>query len=237
MIAELTPKARGFLDTWGKRISRPVPIIPLDIPGCVRDVILSLEQEFGGISFPVQGGELEGWMRLGVKSGKPWRSGAGEWIFNFAEPQFVQCGLVCRADGYFGVSWSGEFLPWHADVCHLIESSAIWVDLAGWRRSALCNGNPSDVLDALGDMNGLSETECASSRETSWWLGGNAAVHIEPHLTYLPEGSSRIHVMTSDSEIDQRVKQTLEAARKSGIDVIVRSQEGFVAAPEECPFV
>lgn len=211
-------------------------MIPLGAPDYVRDAILYHEQEFGGISLPVQGGELQGWMRLGVKSGKSWRSDAGEWIFNFAEPQFVQCGLVCRVDGYFGVSWSGEFLPWHADVCHLIESSAIWADLVGWRRSALCDGNPSDVLAALDDLNGLSEVEFASSRETSWWLGGDVAVHIEPHLTYLPEGSSRIHVMTSDSEVDRRVKRALEAARKSGTDLIVRPQEGLVAAPEKCPF-
>lgn len=236
MVNKLTPKARSFLEVWGKRISRPVPTIPFDAPGYVRDVILSHEQEFGGISFPVQGGELQGWMRLGVKSGKPWQSGGGEWIFNFAEPQFVQCGLVCRADGYFGVSWSGEFLPWHSDVFRLVESSAIWVDLVGWRRLALCDGNPGDVLDALGDLSELSEVECASSRETSWWLSGDVAVHIEPHLTYLPEGSSRIHVMTSDMEVGHRVNRVLESVRKSGSDLMVRSQDGIVSAPEECPF-
>ncbi|MFF6986032.1 hypothetical protein [Streptomyces sp. NPDC010273] len=211
-------------------------MIPFEVPGYVKNVIISHEEEFGGISFPVQGGELQGWMRLGVKSGKPWRSDSGEWIFNFAEPQFVQCALVCRADGYFGVSWSGEFLPWHGDVCRLIESSAIWADLAGWRRSALCDGNPSDVLDALGGLTELSEVEWASSRETSWKLGDGVAVYVEPHLTYLPEGSSRIHLVTSDLKIDQQVKQALQAARKPGIDLTMRLQEGIVMAPEECPF-
>ncbi|MEW2505941.1 hypothetical protein AB0878_36310 [Amycolatopsis sp. NPDC047767] len=232
----MTPKARDFLNFWGKRILRPVPVISFDAPDYVRDAVLSQEQEFGGISFPVQGGELQGWIRLGVKSGKPWRTSADEWIFNFAEPQFVQCGLVCRVDGYFGVSWSGEFLPWHADVCRLIESSAIWADLIGWRKSALCDGIPRDVLNTLSDLNGLSEAESASSREASWWLGDDTAVYIEPHLTYFPGGSSRIHVMTSDAEVDQRVKRELEAAGKAGTDLLVRLQEGLVATPEECPF-
>lgn len=236
MIAELTPKAHCFLDLWGKRVLRPASVIPFGAPRRVRDVILSHEREFGGISFPVQGSELQGWIRLGVKSGKPWQSGAGEWIFNFAEPQFVQCGLVCREDGYFGASWAGEFLPWHADVYRLVESSAIWADLIGWQRSALCDGNASDALETLGDLNGLSKVECASSRETSWWLGRGVAVYVEPHLTYLPDDSSRIHVMTSDSEVDRRVKRALDAAGKSGIDLTVRSQAGLVAIPEEYPF-
>ncbi|MFE4821531.1 hypothetical protein ACFRFU_34830 [Streptomyces sp. NPDC056704] len=197
------------------------------------DVVLSHEREFGGISFPILGGELQGWIRLGIKSGKVRPSSAGEWMFNFAEPQFVQCGLVCRVDGYFGVSWSDEFLPWHADVRHLIETSAIWADLAGWRKSALCDGNPSDVLDAL---KGLSREDCASSRETSWWLGDAVAVYIEPHFTYLPDGSFRIHLMTSDSESDRRVKRTLEEVRQSGVDLLVRSQNDLVVRPEECPF-
>ncbi|WP_405858648.1 hypothetical protein OG407_16015 [Streptomyces sp. NBC_01515] len=112
----------------------------------------------------------------------------------------------------------------------------MWIDLIGWQRSALCDGHASEALDALGDLDGLSKVECASSRETSWWLGSDVAVYVEPHLTYLPDGSSRIHVMTSDSAADQRVKRALDAAGKSGIDLTVRLQAGLVTVPEEFPF-
>lgn len=233
MSYDLTPKALNFLNIWGKRFPRPRSTVPFCSPEWVRDVVLSHEREFGGVSFPVLGGELQGWIRLGIKSGKVRSSSSGELIFNFAEPQFVQCGLVCRADGYFGVSWSGEFLPWHADVCRLIESSSVWADLAGWRKSALCEGDPSDVLSAIKD---LSKEDRASSRETFWWLGDDVAVYCEPHLTYIPEGSFRIHVLTANWEADWRVKRTLEKVGNPKTNLTTRPSDDLVAVPEECPF-
>ncbi|MEU4800797.1 hypothetical protein [Actinosynnema sp. NPDC023587] len=235
-LPDLTPGAHHFLATWGKRLVRPVAVIPSYVPDHVRDAIVSHEQEFGGIAFPVLGGELEGWLECGVKSRKPWRSGAGEWVFHFADPQFVQCALVCRADGCFGVSWSEEFLPWHADARGLIEASALWADLIGWRKSTLRDGDPNEVLNALDGVGSLVKAEYASSRETSWWLGDGVALYVEPYLTHLPEGATRVHVMTSDPEAHQRVMRALEAVRKPGVDLMAWPVEGCVLAPEECPF-
>ncbi len=233
MVSGLTPRARAFLDTWGRRSPRIAPVVASGSPEWARQVVLAHEEEFGGLLFPVLGGELSGWIRLGTRTSRIRTSSAGELIFNFAEPQFVQCGLVCRVDGYFGVSWSEEFLPWHADARRLIESSAMWAGLVGWRTSALCDGKPDDALAVL---RGLHPEECGSSRETAWWRGDDIAVHVEPHLTYLPEGSSRVHVLTSGSEADRRVKRALEEAAKAGADLLVRPQNGSVAAPEESPF-
>ncbi|MES0837786.1 hypothetical protein [Nocardiopsis tropica] len=196
-------------------------------------VLYSHERNFGGMVFPILGGELQGWIRLGVKSGKVRTTGAGERIFNFADPQFVQCGLVCRMDGYFGVSWTDEFLPWHADVYRLIESSAVWSNFLGWRKSALCDGDPRAVLRVFRD---IYEEECTSSRETSWWLGDGIAIYFEPHLSYFPEKSFRIHVLALDRESDLRVKRVLGKAGEREGGLFVRYLGGVVGGPGECPF-
>ncbi len=233
MIDGLTPRALEFLTMRGRKFLRSATDLLRHSDESAEAVVLSHEREFGGISFPVLGGELEGWIRLGVKSGKIWLSSAGEQVFNFAEPEFVQCGLLCRVDGYFGVSWSREFLPWHASVRHLIEASAVWGDLTGWRKSALCDGDPAAVLNAVND---LSRDDFASSRETSWWMGGDVAIYLEPHLTYIPKNSFRIHVLASSSESDRRVKKSLGRIGQSRADLSVRLLDDIVPSPSECPF-
>ncbi|GHC78888.1 hypothetical protein GCM10007079_16540 [Nocardiopsis terrae] len=197
-----------------------------------KSILASHERDFGGIAFPILGGELQGWVRLGVKSGRVRTTGSGERIFNFADPQFVQCGLVCRMDGRFGVSWGSEFLPWHADVYRLIESSAVWASLAGWKRSALCDGDPSVVL---GSFLGSRDEESASP-ESYWFLGADVAVYVEPHLTYLPEGSSRIHVLTSNWESNLNARKILEELDSGGERFLVRYLDSIVERPGECPF-
>ncbi|MFI7293181.1 hypothetical protein [Streptomyces sp. NPDC050121] len=244
MVEDLTPRGRRFLDSWGRRAPRGVVDASTELPAELRGVMVSHERRFGGLSFPILGGELEGWIRLGMKTGKARLSSSGAWMFNFAEPQFVQCGLVCREDGHFGVSWSGEFLPWHADVRHLIEASAVWADLIGWQRPALCEGTPQDVpavLAALADLAAVGELSPegpASSELTSWWLGDGVAVYSEPYITYLPEGARRIHVITAAAREGLRIREALQEAEKSATGGLrVRSVDEYVGDPTDYPFV
>jgi hypothetical protein len=202
-------------------------------PAWAKDVLFEYEAKYGGTAFPVLGGELQGWLRLGVQSGKVWESSRDEWIFSCAQPQFVQCAIVCRMDGYLGVSWSGEFLPWHASVRQLIEAGAIWSHFEGWRRAAYCEGSPESVVSALGELRKIST---ASSAETAWWRGEGIAVYSEPYLTYAGQGIRRVHVLVADHSSTQRVRQVVFDKQRSGRYRFVEQIEGVIEGPSEYPF-
>lgn len=228
----LSVRAQQFLLRWRGVGHRVVGSFP-DTPEWAQDVVQSYAREFGGLVFPILGGELEGWIRLGVRSGKVWAASPTEWVFTCAEPEFVQCGLVRRLDGYFGVSWSGEFLPWHSDIRRLIESSAIWEELVGWSRVALLEGKPSDVVSSLGSLAVAPES---ASAETSWWMGDEVAVYAEPYLTYLPEGVSRIHVMAAGERPGYEVRKALEKTTARRFRELTLLGADSIGEPGACPF-
>lgn len=229
----LSERSKKFLGRYGRRVDSTSDVMSR-APGWALDALNKFESEYGGIAFPVLGGELQGWLRLGVRSGRVWRASSDEWIFNCAEPQFLQCGLVCRMDGYFGVSWSGEFLPWHASVRQLIEASAIWSGLVGWTQVAYCEGNPEHVVSVLGGLRGVS---VASSAQTAWWLGDGLAVYSEPYLTYAQNRVRRVRVLAADRLDGQEIRQLISAGeRESGYSFREYLKAEAIEEPSKSPF-
>ena len=153
----------------------------LSAPDSFGPDILDFQNSYGGVILPVLGGELRGWVRLGVRTGKVSVTPEGERIYNCAQPQFAQCGLYCREDGWFGVSWSGEFLPWHSSISQLIESAAVWSSLHGWTVWSLTGEDPERIA---AEVEGVDLDSVASCSVTRWWIGENIAVYSEPYLTY-----------------------------------------------------
>lgn len=225
-------QSRVFLDRFGRHASRRTDV-GAHAPVWAKDTLLEYEAKYGGTAFPILGGELQGWLRLGVQSGKIWESSPDEWIFGCAEQQFIQCAIVRRMDGYLGVSWSGEFLPWHAGVRQLIEVGAIWSHVVGWRRAAYCEGSPEGVISTLGELRKVST---ASSAETAWWRGDGVAVYSEPYLTYARQGIRRVHVLVADHSHAQTVRQVVSDKQQSGRYRFVEQVEGMVEGPGEYPF-
>lgn len=227
MVDGLSPRGVGFFGRCRRDDRSAVPIAPDALTGDVRELIEKqalestiaqmrvFDRAFSGWVIDSAGGVLEGALALGCSVGHKGgylppmlrRGDTGEVYFRMGSHDTAQCAIVMSSDGAVGALWSREFQQLFDSPQHLVEDSALWSELAGWRYVAVLESDPAVVLEWFGP---LSLDAAASGQVASWWMGDGLAVVAHPYLTPQSRPRRQVHVLASDDGSHRSARILLE---------------------------
>lgn len=186
-----------------------------------------------GLVFPIHGGDLRGWCRVGALKPVMMRASNGPSIIKVAEHNDAQCAIVMAIDGRIGVSWSGEFLPRYSHMTHMIESAAVWSMLLGWYHADAVRSEPEKVLRFLPRSRLIAE---ASGEHIRWWLGEDCVIYSETQLTAGPGTLPTVVVLAQDDKQATGLGDYLQS-RVEGVrpHYFLRTMREIGVAPSDPP--
>lgn len=161
-----------------------------------------------GLVFPMYGGDLRGWCRIGAFNPAVQHASNGPSMIRVAEHSSAQCALVMALDGRVGVSWTGEFLTRYSHLTHVLESAAVWADVLGWQYADAIHSDPEAVLRVLPDARLIAE---ASGEHVRWWHGDGYAIYSEIQLTASPGSLPMTLILAQDGRRSAALREPLQS--------------------------